>query len=272
MEENVEKISWVRWLWFDQEAAFQRHRLENQSFVVAKLCLLLVTFLIFLSYWVSILVQNPRIDAYFWCLASALCFIVTHVGEVVWSMTNNRHTANDQMAFYKKISMGMFFSLIFSFAVIVVYQIRWKPCIPILVFTRRTDDCGDNYGPEDLLMYMIFLPVMYLLVYPNVCWFTMCFFYCTSLAVNIVSAVFFPLHHMPSLVLSIFFSLCTAIMIRVESVKAFSLYCDVEKQSRLRSEAEVGERLRRMIGGISHDLKSVSPRSVRLFDEYKSMN
>lgn len=269
MEENVEKVAWVRWIWFDQEVAFQRHRWENQSFFVAKLCLLLVTFLIFLSYWVSILMQNPRIETYFWCLASALCFIVTHVGEVIWSLTNNHRNVNDQMAIHKKISIGMIFSLIFAFVVIVVYQIRLKPCIPILVLTHRANECDENYGPEDLLMYMIFLPVMYLLVYPNVCWFTTCFFYCTSLAVNIASAVFFPIHHMPSLVLSIFFSLCTAVMIRVESVKAFSLYCDVEKQSRLRSEAEVGVRLRRMIGGISHDLKSVS--CVYLFDVYQSI-
>lgn len=263
MGENVEKFSWVRWLWFDQEAAFQRHRLENQSSVVGKLCLLLVTFLIFLSYWVSILVQNPRIDAYFWCFASALCFIVTHLGEVVWSMTSNPN-AKDHMAFSKKISIGMIFSLIFSFVLIVLYQIHWKSCVPILVLTRRANDCGDHYGPQELLMYMLFLPVMYVLVYPNICWFTTCCFYCMSLAVNIASAVFFPLQHRPSLVLSIFFSLCTAIMIRVESVKAFSLYNDVEKQSRLRGEAEVGERLRRMIGGISHDLKSVSHRTVSL--------
>lgn len=257
MEENVEKVSWMRWLLYDQEAAFQRHRLQNQSFVVAKMCLLLVTFLILLSYWVSILVQYPRIDAYFWCLASALCFVVSHAGEAIWSLTNTQDVG-DQIIFSKKISVGMVLSLIFSFSVIIVYQIRWKPCIPILVLLHHTDDCGDNYGPEDLLMYMIFLPVMYLLVYPNLCWYTMCLFYCASFAMNITSAIFFPIHHMPSLVLSIFFSLCTAIMIRVESVKAFSLYCGVEKQSRLRSEAEVGVRLRRMIGGISHDLKSVS--------------
>eukprot|EP01033_Poteriospumella_lacustris_P001274 gene1274-928_t len=117
--------------------------------------------------------------------------------------------------------------------------------------------CERDAFPGDVIICQLFLPVLTQFAYPSFSWTRTLrlYFLCCLLALAVAwnSNSY---HQIPLLFLAIIFSFSSLLSNRSSAVKSYLLQLDVEDRKEIEQEAKLSERLRLMINGIAHDLKS----------------
>eukprot|EP01033_Poteriospumella_lacustris_P021018 gene21018-15521_t len=93
--------------------------------------------------------------------------------------------------------------------------------------------------------------------FPSYCWKKAVILHiCSIVAASVISPLYHTSLDVPVLILAIVVLTGTIIVRRRDSIRTFLLFLQIEKQKELEQQARLGERLRLMISGVAHDLKS----------------
>lgn len=262
------RITW--WCSFElseMEHDFQLYHIRTKSFVWARVLFYCIIGFILALYWPSIIDAVGNENPWVWVamVVSVLSMILTNAAAVFISVL----ATPEQMLTLPIVDMCTSVMAVTNMAgitTILYLQCAFDLCLPMATFTQS---CERDAFPGDVVLSQLFLPVLIQYAFPSFSWaktlllYLLCCFLALSVAWNSNSY-----HQVPLLILAIIYSVGSLFSNRSAAVISYLLQLDVEDRKEIEQEAKLSERLRLMISGIAHDLKSVRSFSSRHFLRY----
>lgn len=252
------KITW--WYSFDsveKENDFQLYHIRTKNFLWSRILLYSILTFIFSLYWPSIIDSLREKNPWVWVvmITSILTMVLSNSAAlIVTFLATPQQMISMPLVDFCVSAMAV--SNMIGFTIILYLQCAYDLCLPMAAFTKS---CERDAFPGDVVLSQLFLPLLIQYAFPSFSWtktltlYSLCCFLALSVAWNSNSY-----HQIPLLVLAIIFSVGSLMTNRFAIVKSYLLQLDVEDRKEIEQEAKLSERLRLMISGIAHDLKSVS--------------
>lgn len=257
------RVSW--WYFFESdenEKDFQLYHIRTKSSIWSRLVFYMIVGFILILYWPSILWTVGVDNTWIWLAMglSALSMLLSNSAAFLVSILASPEQMLS-MPIVEYCTSCMALCNMIGFTTILYVHCAFDLCLPMAAYTKL---CERDAFPGDVIICQLFLPVLTQFAYPSFSWTKTLrlYFLCCLLALAVAwnSNSY---HQIPLLFLAIIFSFSSLVSNRSSAVKSYLLQLDVEDRKEIEQEAKLSERLRLMINGIAHDLKSVS--AARLF-------
>lgn len=268
LDKKPTKVLPINW-WYgldswESEKKLHLHQLQSNSFFLSKFLLLaIVTYIVFLN-WSHIFYSVHFDDVVYlnFFLTVPLTAFFCIFATALHALIPPEMIVHDR--FVQLIMYLMALWILIAFNGIQSFLIRYELCSPMRMITNI--DCSDGfYFPVELVVIELFLPVLIQHAFPNFGWVPLLIMYIVVFALVVsFTAYSDAVESAPLLTVSTIYSLGSLFTLRSEALKSYQLSLDVEERRSIEQEATLGQRLRTMISGVAHDLKSVCSFSLLL--------
>lgn len=242
---------------WELEKKIQLHQLRSSSFFFSKFLFLAILAYIFILNWSNIFYSSPfdtKMYLIFFITIPPmvfLCVIVTVLHAIVPS---------EQIIHDRFVQCLMYLMVLWingSFNGVISYVVYYELCSPMRMMANIEHD--SFYFPSELMVIQLFLPVLVQHAFPSFGWLSLLFLYLICFC-QVVSeaAVTNAITTAPLITVTVIYSFGSLLTLRSETLKSYQLHVDMEEKRTIEQEAQLGQRLRTMISGVAHDLKSVS--------------
>lgn len=236
------------------EEQFQLYNLRTRSSVFNVLFCYSVPLYLISVYWANIFLSLPLDEVLVPCIVSTLTMVVLNVaGLFIAFGWDPEVVVRDIRIHFYLFFMGL--SILFCYSIVFYIHGHHNLCHPTYIFNGT---CSADDYPTDMIFAILFLTIGMQMGFPSYCWKKAVVLHTCSI---IAASVLTPLYHtsldIPVLVMAIAVLTGTIIVRRRDAIRTFLLFLQIEKQKELEQQARLGERLRLMISGVAHDLKSV---------------
>lgn len=255
------KLLQINW-WYgldswESEKKLHLHQMQSNSFFLSKFLLLAIVTYIVLLNW-SHIFYSVRFDDSVYVnfflsvpLTAFFCIFVTALHALI----PPEMIVHDRFVQLMMYLMALW--IVIAFNGIQSFLVRFELCSPMRMVADI--DCSDGfYFPVELVVIELFLPVLIQHAFPNFGWVPLLAMYLVVFVLVLTFAVYSDaVESAPLLIVSTIYSLGSLFTLRSEALKSYQLSLDVEERRSIEQEATLGQRLRTMISGVAHDLKSV---------------
>lgn len=242
---------------WETEKKLHLHQLQSNSFFLSKLLFLGILTFIFILHWANIFYSihfDSKMYLIFLLTMPPAAFLSVFV-TILHAIIPADKIIHDH--FVQRMMYVMVLWIIGAFNGIIAYLNRYRLCSPMQMMADV--ECDGFYFPSELMVIQLFLPVLIQHAFPSFGWYPIlmvyliCFIQVISEASYSDSLIIAPL-----VTVSIIYSFGSLLTLRSEALKSYQLSIDIEERRKIEQEARLGQRLRTMISGVAHDLKSVS--------------
>lgn len=251
-------VTW--WYSFESEENendFQLYHIRTKSFLWSRVLVYTIIGFVLALYWPSIIASVGDDNPWIWMvmLISVLSMVVINTAAVIVSWLASPEEMLTMPIVDLCTSLMAVCNMI-GLTTILYLQCAFDLCLPLAAFTKT---CERDAFPSDVVISQLFLPVLIQFAFPSFSWsktlllYAMCCLLALAVAFNSNSN-----HQLPLLILAVIFSISSLFSNRTAAVNSYLLQLDVQDRKEIEQEAKLSERLRLMISGIAHDLKSVS--------------
>lgn len=251
------------WLTFpgQDEKNVQLHRLKSHSFVLSKLLLYTIIAYVVTLYWANIFYHIKDDTWVFFTFFATTIYMIVLNGMSLFLSANMKPEALVADPYIDSLMTLSVLSILACFYSALGFHQYYDLCHPMSMFT---ENCDGFQFLTDFTVTQMFLAMLLQLAYPNLSWTNISFVYIIGIAFSIYAVVNDSvLEVIPLLTVSAIFSAGALLTVRSEMLNSYYLSIEEEEHYRMAQEAQLGQRLRLMISGVAHDLKSV--RVVYLF-------
>eukprot|EP01033_Poteriospumella_lacustris_P009405 gene9405-6735_t len=254
------KLLQINW-WYgldswESERKLHLHQMQSNSFFLSKFLLLAIVTYIVLLNW-SHIFYSVRFDDSVYVnffltvpLTAFFCIFVTALHALI----PPEMIVHDRFVQLMMYLMALW--IVIAFNGVQSLLTRFDLCSPMRMVADI--DCSDGfYFPVELVVIELFLPVLIQHAFPNFGWVPLLAMYLVVFVLVLTFAAYSgAVESAPLLIVSTIYSLGSLFTLRSEALKSYQLSLDVEERRSIEQEATLGQRLRTMISGVAHDLKS----------------
>lgn len=256
MENFASFLSWA--IPDAEEKKVQLHRLKSYSFGFPKLLLYTIIVTIGTLYWANVFFYIPDRSKFLLPFSVSVGFMVmVNVIALVLSacMTPEAIVASKAM---DVLMILLVLSIWMAFFVVLCFNVSYELCNPMFMFTGGCTKEGYEYY-SDYNLTIFFLPVFLQLAFGNISWRILYAIYIGSFLTCFYGAVTLRvIKGLPLLIISIICSAGSLLIGHSCIMKNYQISVEEEERKSMEQEVKLGQRLRLMISGVAHDLKSVS--------------
>lgn len=237
------------------EHKFQLYNLQTRSSIFNVIYCYSVPVYLITVYWVNIFASVPLEEIIVPFIVSTFFLITMNIAGLIiafgWSQ---KAVVEDIRIHFFLFFMGL--SILISYCIVFYEHGHRNLCHPTSLFN---DICSSNDYPTDMIFAMLFLTVGLQMGYPAYCWKKAVILHiCSVIAASVLTPLYQSSLEVPVLLLAIITLTGSIVVRRRDAIRTFLLTLQIEKQKELEQQARLGDRLRLMISGVAHDLKSVS--------------
>lgn len=237
------------------EKLFQLHILKTRISGWSMLLMFVVISLNFFLYWTHILIHHYQIGSVILFVISMSIVLVSNpLVALALLCTKPEDVLGKRWIHFAKLAMG--YGNLFCYGAILYFQSHRHLCHPMHMVLSFP--CDKEDFPADVVLGTIFLPLAIILGFPCFPWMSSLILYVCCVAVALYfSTYYYSAQEVPLLVIGVLFSFGSMYVGRADALRSFLLHIRIDREKERSHRLMQAEKLRIMISGVAHDLKSV---------------